>query len=43
VFAHRIVPSTDARIRGRSAEELLAEVVESVEVPVEFGLGPRGT
>jgi len=43
VFAHRIVPSTDARIRGRSAEELLQEVVEGVEVPVEFGLGQRGT
>jgi MoxR-like ATPase len=43
VFAHRIVPSTDARIRGRTAEELLEEVVEGVEVPVEFGLGQRGT
>ncbi len=43
VFAHRLVPSTDARIRGREAEEVLREVVEGVEVPVEFGLGPRGT
>jgi len=43
VFAHRIVPSTDARIRGRTAEELLEEVVRGVEVPVEFGLGQRGT
>src|SRR5881397_681118 len=38
VFAHRFVPSTDARIRGREADEILLEVVESVEVPVEFGL-----
>jgi MoxR-like ATPase len=36
VLAHRLVPSTDARIRGRSADELLDEVVEGVEVPVEF-------
>ncbi|MDP9342796.1 MAG: MoxR family ATPase [Actinomycetota bacterium] len=42
VFAHRLVPSTDARIRGRGAEEILREVVESVEVPVESGLGPLG-
>ena len=39
VLAHRLVTTTDARIRGRSAEEILADVVESVEVPVEFGAG----
>jgi MoxR-like ATPase len=42
VFAHRLVPTTDARIRGRGAEEILQEVVEEVEVPVESGFGPRG-
>ena len=39
VLAHRLVPTTDARIRGRAAEELLAEVIEQVEVPVEFETG----
>jgi MoxR-like ATPase len=39
VLAHRLVPTTDARIRGRGAEELLAEVIEQVEVPVEFESG----
>jgi MoxR-like ATPase len=43
VLAHRLVPTTDARIRGRVAEELLQEIVEGVEVPVEFSSesGPR--
>src|SRR5436309_989177 len=36
VWSHRLVPTTDARIRDRHAEELLAEVIESVPVPVEF-------
>jgi MoxR-like ATPase len=36
VLGHRLVPTTDARIRGRSSEELLDEVVSGVEVPVEF-------
>jgi MoxR-like ATPase len=35
-WAHRLVPTTDARIRDRRAEEILGEVVESVPVPVEF-------
>ena len=39
VLAHRLVPTTDARIRGRGSEELLAEVLEQVEVPVEFETG----
>jgi MoxR-like ATPase len=36
VLAHRLVLSTDARIRDRRAEEVLAEVLEEVPVPVEF-------
>jgi MoxR-like ATPase len=36
VFGHRIVPTTDARIRDRRAEEILREVVGSVPVPTEF-------
>jgi MoxR-like ATPase len=39
VLAHRLVPTTDARIRGRIAEELLDEIIEGVEVPVEFPSG----
>jgi len=39
VLAHRLVLTTDARIRGREAEELLDEVIEQVEVPVEFETG----
>jgi MoxR-like ATPase len=36
VFGHRIVPTTDARIRDRRAEEILDEVLRSVPVPTEF-------
>jgi MoxR-like ATPase len=36
ILAHRLVLSTDARIRDRQAEEILAEVLASVPVPVEF-------
>jgi MoxR-like ATPase len=36
VFTHRIVLSTDARIRDRRAEEVLGEVLDRVPVPVEF-------
>jgi len=36
VLAHRLVLSTDARIRDRRAEDILAEVVAQVPVPVEF-------
>src|SRR2546427_4157175 len=36
VFTHRLVLSTDARIRDHQAEEILAELLESVAVPVEF-------
>jgi MoxR-like ATPase len=35
MLTHRLVLTTDARIRDRSAEEVLDEVVESVPVPVE--------
>ncbi len=35
VFGHRIVPTTDARIRDRSADEILREVLRSVPVPTE--------
>jgi MoxR-like ATPase len=39
VFRHRLVVTTDARIRDRSAEEILREVVRSVDVPTEFREG----
>jgi MoxR-like ATPase len=35
VLAHRIIPSPEARLRGRSAEDLIAEVTSAVPVPVE--------
>jgi MoxR-like ATPase len=36
VFGHRLVPTTDARIRDRTADEILREVLRSVPVPTEF-------
>jgi MoxR-like ATPase len=36
VLTHRLVLTTDARIRDRQAEEILQEVIEGVPVPVEF-------
>ena len=39
VFGHRLVPTTDARIRDRSAEEILTEVLRSVPVPTELREG----
>ncbi|HEY7661313.1 MAG TPA: MoxR family ATPase [Actinomycetota bacterium] len=36
VFGHRLVPTTDARIRDREADEILREVMRSVPVPTEF-------
>lgn len=36
VFGHRLVLTTDARIRDRQADEILHEVVGSVPVPTEF-------
>jgi MoxR-like ATPase len=35
-IAHRLVLTTDARIRDRTVEEVLEEVMERVPVPVEF-------
>jgi MoxR-like ATPase len=35
VLAHRVIPSPDARLRGRSAESLIAEVTGRIPVPVE--------
>lgn len=36
VWSHRLVLTTDARIRDRTTEEVLREVLERVAVPVEF-------
>jgi MoxR-like ATPase len=36
VFSHRLVLTTDARIRDRGIDEVLSEVLEEVPVPVEF-------
>jgi MoxR-like ATPase len=35
VLAHRIVPTADARLRGKSSEDLIADVSGRVPVPVE--------
>ncbi len=35
VLAHRLILSTQARLRGRDAEDVLREVMEAVPVPVE--------
>ncbi|WP_322795761.1 MoxR family ATPase [Tepidiforma sp.] len=35
VLGHRLILSTQARLRGRSADEVLAEVLQRVPVPVE--------
>jgi MoxR-like ATPase len=37
VFGHRLVPTTDARIRDRGPDEILREVLRSVAVPTELG------
>ena len=39
VFGHRLMPTTDARIRDRTADEILREVLRSVTVPTEFREG----
>jgi MoxR-like ATPase len=39
VLGHRLVPTTDARIRDRTAEEILREVLRGVAVPTEFREG----
>jgi MoxR-like ATPase len=35
ILTHRIMLSSDARLRGRTAEELVAEVTDTIPVPVE--------
>lgn len=35
VLAHRLVLSAEARLRGRSAQEVLATLIEKIPVPVE--------
>lgn len=35
VLAHRLILTAQSRLRGRTAEHLLAEIIESVPVPVE--------
>ncbi len=35
VFGHRLVPTTDARIRDRDAEQILREILRTVPVPTE--------
>ncbi len=35
VLAHRLILSPDARLRGRSAQEIIGELIERVPVPVE--------
>ena len=35
VWAHRVLPTPQVRLRGRTLEEVLATVVEQVPVPVE--------
>ena len=36
-WAHRVIPTPQTRLRGRAVEEVLAEVVEQVPVPVDQG------
>jgi MoxR-like ATPase len=36
VFEHRLVPTMDARIRDRTSDEILREVVRTVPVPTEL-------
>jgi len=35
VLPHRLILSTQSRLRGREADELLADVLERVPVPIE--------
>ena len=37
VLAHRVMPTAEAELLGKSAQELVAEIVASVPVPVESG------
>lgn len=38
VLAHRLILSSQARLRGRTAEQVLAEILQDVPVPVEPAL-----
>ena len=42
VLGHRLILSTDARLRGHTAEAVLATVLDSVPVPVEDEVLERG-
>jgi len=35
VLAHRLTVRTEARLRGRTAEQIMAELLAMVPVPVE--------
>jgi MoxR-like ATPase len=37
VLCHRLMVAPQAQLRGRKAEELVADIVASVPVPVENG------
>jgi len=39
VLVHRIIPKAESHLRGRTAEETLREIVDSVLVPVEEEVG----
>jgi MoxR-like ATPase len=39
VLGHRLMISPEARLRGRTVEHVLAEIVEQVPVPVEDVIG----
>ena len=34
-LAHRIIAKTETRLRGRSTEDILNEIVSTIPVPVE--------
>ena len=39
VLVHRIIPKVESHLRGQTAEEALREILDSVPVPVEEGVG----
>ncbi len=39
VLVHRIIPNVEIHLRGRTAQEILREIVDSVSVPVEEAAG----
>ncbi|MFC1906227.1 AAA family ATPase [Chloroflexota bacterium] len=41
VLVHRIIPNTEIHLRGRTAQEILGEIVDSVSVPVEDDVGAK--